>query len=165
MAIPAPTLADVTVDYIAATKRRYTFVPTIAVAGSPTAAELTAGTDYTPVLTAVAGFAVTAADVDNATFASNFNTTIPGVRSSSSSTWTLKADSTSTDARATLTEGTNGYVVIYPEGITTGNKCSVWPVRISSVSVDSVARDALATITVTFSIPEPPVENIAIPSA
>lgn len=165
MALPSPTLSTATVDYIPAGVRRYTFVPTIANPASPTVAELSAGTDYTGAINAVAGFSTTAADVDNSSYASNYTSTIPGLRSSAASTWTLKASSTGTDARATLSEGTNGYVVIYNEGITMSGKCDVWPVRIKSNSVDSVAMGALATIMVEFSTPAPPVKNVSIPSA
>jgi hypothetical protein len=169
MTLPAPTLSTSTVDYIPAGVRRFTFVPTIAShapgAAAPTSAELTAGKDYTPDVTAVAGFTQTATDVDNSSFASDYTTTVPGMRSSAASTWTMKASSSGDDARTELVPGTNGFVVIYNEGIVTGGKCDVWPVRIKSCNADQVAMGALATITVEFSIPFEPTTGVAIPTS
>lgn len=165
MALPAPTSATLTTDYIPAGKSRFIFVPTMVNPASPTSAEITAGTDYTNAITARAGFDVTAAEVDNASYASVYGTTIPGVQSSSSSSWTMKADVLGADARTALTLNTAGYVVNALGGLGTGTKIEVWPVRISASNADTVARDALATITVMFAIPQPPVLNIATPTA
>ncbi len=165
MTAPAPTSATITADYIPAGVSRFIFVPTIADPADPTSAEITAGTDYTLQITARAGFDVTAASVVNASYASVYDTTIPGVQSSSQASWTMKADKLSADARTALTLNLNGFVVNALGGLGTGTKIDVWPVRISASNADTVGRDALATITVMFAIPNPPVLNIATPTA
>jgi hypothetical protein len=165
MAIPAPTLATATTDYIPAGTSRFTFVPTIANPAAPTTAELGAGTDYTNAITARQGFSTASADVDNSTYGSRTNTNIPGAITIAQSQWTLKADKLGVDARAALTQDLNGYVVDYPGGIVTGSKCNVWPVRVASSDADTVGRDALATITVMFSTTGVPAKNITIPTA
>lgn len=165
MALPAPTLATATTDYIPAGTSRFTFVPTIATPGAPTSAELAAGTDYTNEITARAGFSSSAADVDNSTYGSRTNTNIPGAITIAQSSWTLKADKLGADARAALTQDLNGFVVDYPGGIVTGGKCNVWPVRVASSDLDTAARDGLATATVMFSTTGVPAKNIAIPTA
>lgn len=165
MTAPAPTSAAATVDYIPAGVRRYVFFPTMA-GEAPTSAELTAGTEYTSVITAIAGFQLTADDIDNTAYAATFKSSIPGMRSAASSSWTLKASNTSTDGRAQLTTGLNGYVADFNEGIATpATKYDVWPVRIKSSNTDQVAMDALATYTIEFSHPSAPLLQLAIPTS
>lgn len=103
-------MADIVVDGFT----RVAYVPTIANINSPTTTELNAGILLTSVLTpdGLAGFEPSTADVDNSSLASTFDTKTIGRDSYSGTKLTLKKQSGTDTAYATLTRGTSGYVVV-----------------------------------------------------
>lgn len=164
MALPAPTAISATSRYFLPETRRFTWVPTIANKNAPTSAELTAGTDLSGDIETITGFDVTSADVQVPDLGTRYVSTIPGQITTSASSVTMYASSTSQDVRQLLTRDLNGFVVIYPEGINTGNTCDVYPVRISSVSKAEDVTKA-GEIVITFSVTSQPVLDLAIPTA
>jgi hypothetical protein len=167
MALPAPTALGATSRYIPAGVRRFTWVPTIAVKATPTSAELAAGTDLTGEIAGdgITGFATTSATVDAPDYGTRFTPKIPGLITSDDSSIKTYLSSNSTDARSLLTRDLAGFVVIYPEGIVTGGKCSVFPSKVTTFMIDEVPAGDPATGTAQFAITSTPVENIAIPTA
>lgn len=94
------------------------WVPTIASAtGAPTVAEITAGVRISKWMTptGLAGFEASQADIDNSGFESTYDTKLPGRKSFSGTSITLKeqsGDAAYTAAVTAMAEGTNGFVVI-----------------------------------------------------
>lgn len=164
MALPAPTALAATTRYSIFGTRKFTWVPTIASKAAPTSAELAAGTDLTGQVSAVSGFTLSRASIDVPDAASEFTAKIPGRSSSDSSSITVYASSTSTDARTLLVQDTNGYIVIYPEGINTSCTCDVFPVRISATSKPNDIESS-GQLEVMFEVTSKPVLNITIPTA
>src|SRR5579884_158619 len=98
--------------YIPQGTRHYYWVPTITSYTSPTRAELDAGTDLTPEIAEVQGFAATSASVDTPDLGSRFTSKIPGLITADNSNITFYLSSTSNDVRTLLTRDTSGYVVV-----------------------------------------------------
>lgn len=93
------------------------FVPTIASAAGPTVAELAAGIRISKWLTptGLTGFEVTQAEVDNTGMESTDDTKLPGRKSRSNTSVTLKeqkGDAEYTAAIAAMAEYTDGFIVI-----------------------------------------------------
>lgn len=164
MALPAPTAITSSVRYIPAGVRRITFVPTIAAKATPTSAELTAGTDLSAEVFQQTGFSLTGTGSPAPDCGSKVTSEIVGRVASTGNALEMYASANSTDIRQLLPRNTVGFIVIYPEGIVTANKCSVWPVTVIS-DMPSADIEANSTFTVQFAMTSPPVENIAIPTA
>lgn len=94
------------------------FVPTIASStGAPTVAEIAAGVRISPYMTptGLQGFEASQADIDNSSFESTYDTKLPGRKSFSGTSVTLKeqtGDSAYTALVAAMAEATNGFIVI-----------------------------------------------------
>lgn len=93
---------------------RVAYVPTIANTSAPTTAELNAGILLQSVLTpdGVKGFEPSTADVDNSALNSTFDTKTIGRDSFSNTMLTMKKQSGTDTAYATLIRATTGYIVI-----------------------------------------------------
>lgn len=126
-------MADIVVDG----RTRVAFVPTIANPVAATTTELNAGTllHNNLVPTGLEGFASTAADVDNSSMASTFDSKLPGRLSFSGTGLVLKKqDGTDTVFTLLTTPGTNGFIVIRDELLATdawasAQKYEVYPIR------------------------------------
>jgi hypothetical protein len=164
MALPNPTPLGATERYMVAGTRKISWVPTIASKASPTLTELNAGTDLSSEYQAVSGFNVTGNDIEVPDAGSDYTSKIPGRTTTDDSSITFYADLGADDVRSLLTRSLAGFVVIYPEGIVSGGKMDVWPVRVKSVSKQQDI-EAAGMIEVAFSVTSKPSENIAIPSA
>lgn len=119
------------------------FVPTIAVLGSPTAAELTAGTDLGPALASIEGFETSLNRINQPLLKYRVEVQIDGPQQFGDAKLTLIEDDgtgASGDdlARKTiytvLGEQVTGFIVINPTAnvFTAAAKVEVWPVRIGS---------------------------------
>lgn len=121
-------------DLISDGNTKVAYVTSIANINAPTAAELTAGTDWTQRLTPD-GLKTdpSTADVDTSSLASTFTTNQPGRRSYTVEL-TFKRGSTTTEDNpyTTLVYGATGYIVVrrgvaYATAFTTGDKVEVYP--------------------------------------
>ena len=148
--------------YIPESVTHFYFVTTIASYLSPTRAELNAGTDLTPEIHTVGDWAITSAAVPTPDLSTLFDATIPGKIQMGTTTITMYADSTSTDARTLLPRGTTGYIVKFPEGDVTGRKMDVFPVKVGSQAKPTVLGSP-SDITFAFYVTKTPAENVAVP--
>lgn len=153
-----------TARYIPVSVRHWYWVPTIANVGSPSRAELNAGTDLTGQIPqdGVNGFTVKSNLVDAGDMSSRFVSKISGLIQADDSTITLYMSSTSSDVRTLLTQDLVGFVVILHEGDITGRKMDVFPSTVSSVSKENAGANP-ATLTVTFAITATPQVNLTVP--
>src|SRR5579875_4127455 len=98
MAQPAPTVLGPVNGYIPTGTTRYVWVPTVADITAPTATEISAGTDITNVVSAIAGFAGTSNTVDFPNAGSRWTSKIPGMITADDSSVTINRDKTGSDA-------------------------------------------------------------------
>lgn len=161
MALPTPTVAPTVPGAIPQGRQSYLWVPTIAVIGVPTSAELTAGTDFKNQIAGdPAGFAPQGSTVDYPNAGSRLIGNIPGTFSLGTGTMMFNLSKTAggTDARATFNDGTDGvstqttgYWCFIYEGIVTNAKMRVFASTVTS-AVPSTALDAPLTMTVEFAL-------------
>lgn len=145
---------------------RVFFVPTIAATTLiPTAAEITAGTDYTAQINAIDGFTLENTPIETPDMASTFVSKIGGDDSAADSSLTFYEDSTLDDIENDLAKGTSGFIVIMSKGNTPGNKgMDVYPVTVVSNSKAYTTDNEAAKITVQFTITARPVFNETVPT-
>jgi len=119
------------------------FVPTIALLGSPTAAEITAGTDLGPALAGMEGFETSLNRINIALLKYRQEVQVDGPQTFGDAKLTLIEDDGTGAAgddlaRKTiytvLAEQATGFVVINPVAniFTAAAKVEVWPIRIGS---------------------------------
>lgn len=164
MALPTPSAIGPSIRYIPAGIERIVFCSTIASKGAPTSAEISAGTELTGEVFQRTGFALTGVASPAPDLGSKITSEIAGRRASSGNALEMYASQNSTDVRSLLPALTVGFIVIFPEGIVTGNKCSVWPVTVIT-SMPTADIEANSTFTVQFAMTSAPAENIAVPIA
>jgi len=142
------------------------FVPTIAATTLiPTAAEITAGTDYTAQINAIDGFTLENTPIETPDMASTFVSKIGGDDSAADSSLTFYEDSTLDDIETDLAKGTSGFIVIMSKGNTPGAKgMDVYPVTVVSNSKAYTTDNEAAKITVQFTITARPVFNETVPT-
>lgn len=139
------------------------FVTTLSSMTAPSAAQVNAGVDLTPLLISITASA-TGNAVPTPTLDSLFETSIPGT-STASFTADFYRDDTTDLAWTTLPRGTKGYFAIQRWGanatrtITTGNKLEVWPVTVTSRAAGPSSSNTALTMTVNCSVPAVPAEN------
>jgi hypothetical protein len=160
----APALAA-TVRYVAPSKRKYYYVPTIANPAAPSAAELNAGTDLSGQVFDAVGWTVTSNLVAVPDFSSRFSPKIAGeIVVADPSSLILYMSSTSADVRSLLTRDLTGYVVIFLEGITAGMKMDVFTVTVSSASKHQDGVSTAAMIEIQFGITAVPSLDVTVPA-
>lgn len=145
---------------------KISFLPTIAsVDLLPTAAEITAGTDYTAQISAMDGFSLENQPIETPDMASTFVSKIGGDDSAADSSLTFYEDSALDDVETELAKGTSGYIVIFSKGNAPANKgMDVFPVTVVSNSKSYSTDNEAAKITVQFTITSRPVFNGTVPS-
>lgn len=125
-----------TIDFASDGQIRVYWVTSIANIAAPTVAELNAGTDLTPVMTAdgLVGFEPNTADVDTSSLNSTFDTKTIGRDSFSGTLVRLKKQTGGTDSvyNTMNNRGGSGWVVIrrdvaYATAWTASQKCEVYP--------------------------------------
>lgn len=145
---------------------KISFLPTIAAANLiPTAAEITAGTDYTAQISAMEGWSLENQPIETPDMASTFVSKIGGDDSAADSSLTFYEDSALDDIETDLAKGTSGFIVIFSKGSTPANKgMDVFPVTVVSNSKSYSTDNEAAKITVQFTITSRPVFNGTVPS-
>lgn len=127
------------------------FAPAVAGA-SPTRAEITAGTDLSPSVSGIAGFALNNAPIETPNLADRFTTRIPGPDAVAASTLTFNDDDTSTAIRTALANGTTGFILLFPYGDVAGKRVEVWPVTSTGVNDEWNMGNDPARFTVEFAV-------------
>lgn len=142
------------------------FVTTLSSMSTPTAAQINAGVDVTPVLISITASS-TGNVVPTPTLDTLFETSIPGT-SSATFTADFYRDDTTDTAWTALPRSTKGYFVIQRFGATAtrtavaATKVEVWPVTVTSRSSGALSSNTAQTFTVTCSVPVEPNENATV---
>lgn len=144
---------------------RVHWVVTIANPAAPTVAEITAGTDITPLLSSIdtpnEGEAVPANDLSSA-----FNKTVPG-RFGGSPSLDAYRDDTADTAYALFPRNTIGYLVVRRFGgsntaFAAAQKVDVWNVRVITRSANTLDSGSIQMFTVNFAALDEPDEDVAV---
>jgi hypothetical protein len=139
------------------------FLPAVANKAAPTRAEINAGTNLSPEVSAIDGWQPTSNFLDAPDLVSSFVPKVAGSQEAGDSSLTLYASSNSIDVRSLLPRGTTGFIVMFDESDTPTRKCDVYPVTVGS---QSKLRDLgdVAQIQISFAITSAPAENVTIPA-
>ncbi|CAG6392776.1 hypothetical protein NMG29_06655 [Streptomyces cocklensis] len=139
------------------------WVPSIATLSAPSRAELNAGIDLSPEISASSGWEVTGNTEDTNALGSRFTGKVPSNTTAGDSSLTFFADATSVDVRTVLLRGDFGNVVWMDEGDVVNYLMDVFPVQVTGVPKQ---RDisAVAGIMVNFATLREPAENVSIPA-
>jgi hypothetical protein len=155
--------------YIALGKRKMDWLTAIANTGSPTRAEINAGTDLSPGIGTVNGFTLVNDQVDVTPIGSSFLTMLSTTLDPTSETCELifYADIGGNDVRAVLAPGEAGFILLLPEGDVSGRLCEVWPVQVNAMYIEpglgNISGGTPGQIHVQFTITAQPEQNVIIP--
>ncbi len=120
--------------YLPVDIRKIYWVATIANIASPTRGELDAGTDLSPQVVDAPGWFIDGSTVQSQSFVGPALNLI-GAQSFADSSLVMRNSRTSTDARTILIvqrPALTGFIVIFPEGDTTGFKMNVFSVAVNA---------------------------------
>lgn len=143
------------------------FLPTIAAETMiPTAAEITAGTDWTEFIHSIDGWSLENTPIETPNMASTFVPKIDGDDSAADSSLGFYEDDVTDDVETELAKGTEGFVAIFSKGKTPGNKgMDIFPTKVASNSKQYTADNEAAKINVQFVITDRPVLNQTVPTS
>lgn len=158
-----PTPLSATTRYIPPGTRKIYWVSTIATYTAPTRAELNAGTDLSGEVADVSGFTVTSETTDTPDLSGRFVPVIAGRIKADSSSLMFYASSNSSDVRTVLPRDTAGYIVMLWEGDVAGQKMDVFPVKVTSTTLEGNMEDP-EKVSVSFAITKVPANNVTIPA-
>jgi len=145
------------------------FATTVADIDSPTAAEVGAAINVTPLLISI-NASTTGNTVPTPTLDTLFETSVPGTSAAQFSADFYRDDDEDDDiAWPLLPRGTKGYFLISRFGGTGPNKrpaatqgLEVWPVTITSRSMAQLSSNTAQTFTVTAAVPREPAEDAVV---
>ncbi len=120
--------------YLPVDIRKFYWVATIANIAAPSRGELDAGTDLSPQVVDAPGWFIDGSTVQSQSFVGPALNLI-GAQSFADSSLVMRNSRTSTDARTILIvqrPALTGFIVIFPEGDTTGFKMNVFSVAVNA---------------------------------
>lgn len=140
------------------------WVPTIAatsggIVGSPTTAEITAGTDLTPQIAEINGFQFTNSPISVPDLVTTFTTQIGGEDTVSDSSITLYDDNASTTIRTAIAKGTSGNAVLMPYGAVAAKRIEIYPAFSTGPNDEWSTDNVAARYTCGFAITGQPNQN------
>lgn len=143
------------------------FVSTIADIDAPTEAEMAAGTDITCDVAEISGFSFSNSPIDVPDMCSPFVKSIPGEDTAEDSSITFYEDNTSNPTRTLLLKGVEGYMALFPYGVTggapsAGDELEVWPVSVASSTREWSAGNEPARFMVEFTITDVPDQDAVV---
>jgi hypothetical protein len=129
---------------------------------APKSTELTAATEVTSLVSGL-NFSAQGSAVPTPDLSTLFETSIPGTTTATASMDGYR-DDTSDDLWELLPRGTEGvvYIARYGGKPAVADNVEVWPVRVISRTNANMTNNTVATFTVTFSVPEEPVEDATV---
>lgn len=137
---------------------------TVADKAAPTRANIDAGTEVLPEVSAVNGFQIAGNAIDAGDYGSRFTAQITGRTQVGDCSLVFYQDQGTDDVRTWLTQGTTVFVLIMWGGDVEGQLMDVFPAEVLSCGL-SIPDNAAADITVSFAITSKPAVNVEIPAA
>lgn len=143
------------------------FLPAVAAyangAGSPTRAEITAGTDLTPQTAEIAGFQLSNSPISVPNLKDKFTPQIEGEDTVADSTITFYDDDASAAIRTAQAKGVNGFIVLFPYGDISTKRCEVWPITSTGVNDEWTVGNDAARYAVGYAVTNVPSQNSTTP--
>lgn len=139
------------------------FAPAVAGA-SPTRAEINAGTDLSPQVADIAGFALTNNPIETPDLSTGFNSQIDGPDTTADSSLTFYDDNAANTIRNVLAKGVIGYILLFPYGDSVGKRCEVWQVKSTGVNDQWTLDAAAAQFQVGFAVLSTPNQAGTVPA-
>lgn len=150
-------------------KSKVRFLPAVAAyaagAGSPTRAEITAGTDLSAALTEMSGFQLSNSPIPTPNLADTFTFQITGEDTVADSVVTFLDDDAAATVRTALAKGTAGFILLMPYGDVATKRCEVWPVKSAGVNDEWTVGNDPARFAVGLAITNVPNQNGTVPAA
>lgn len=135
------------------------------IVGSPTRAEINAGTNLSSDIADIAGWSLSNSPIATPNLADRFTPQITGEDTVGDSSLTFYDRDDSTTIRTALAKGTNGFILIMPYGDVPGKRSEVYPITSAGVNDEfSVGNDA-ARFVVGMAITGVPNQNATVPAA
>ena len=125
---------------------------------------MTAGTDLSQNITAIAGFTFAQNFADRSVLGSNFVGKVAGTIKVDDSSLSFEAGANSVDARALFTLGAVGFMLQLNEGDIAGQKMNVFKCAVGAISSQQQLGDTEAQVDVSFGILTQPSLYVAIPA-
>lgn len=141
--------------------------PAVAAIATPTRAEITAGTAVIATFRELTGFTTEQNRIEQPDYVNAFTPTIPGRQAAGAAQITFYARDLATDAiRNAFPEGTDKFIMLFPQGDVPTMHMSVWPARIGSVNESDWASDPGAghLFIVNLAITSAPAKYAVIPA-
>ncbi len=136
-----------------------------AVAGnSPTRAEINAGVDLSPQVSAINGFQLTNSPIAVPNLQDTFTPQINGEDTVADSSIVFNDDDTATTVRTTLAKGTAGNLLLFPYGDVVGKRVEKWPFVSTGVNDEWTTDNTPAKFTVGVAITAVPFQNGTTPA-
>lgn len=158
----APAIGSVA-RYIAAGVTQIYWVGAIAVVTGPTRLELNAGWDLSGEVADTGGWFATPTFNATTAFSAGFETSKRGLLRPDGTSLMLYADRAGDDIRTLLTNGLNGFIVVFPGGDVAGRLMDVWPVQVACVWQPVKIGDEPAQIPVEFAVTADPAPAVTVP--
>lgn len=152
-------------------KSKAFFVPTIADVSAPTVAEIAAGTELSPAVTAIDNFETSTSRISQGVLASKVDVQIDGNQTLGDAAMTLLegdgvsgGDETAYAAIFTaLAEDATGYIVLAPVGAAATKKVEVWPVKVGAKNrVWAIDTNEMAKYRVAFAVTAAPTKAATV---
>lgn len=146
---------------------------TIADIDAPTEAELASATELSCELAEISGFSFSNNPIDVPDMCDVFVKNIPGENTAEDSSMTFYEDNGGLAAnpiKTTLAKAVEGYIVIFPYGVTggggstpaAGDECEVWPISVASNTREFSAGNDPARYMVEFTITGVPDQDATV---
>lgn len=152
---------------------RLSFLPAVAAytdasgsgAGSPTRAEINAGTALSGSLSEIAGFQLSNSPIPIPDLLTTFTGQINGEDTVDASVLTFYDDDASSTIRTALAKATNGFIVLFPYGDVQSKRCEVWPIRSTGVNDEWTTGNDPARFAVGCAVTRVPNQAGTVPGA
>ena len=146
-------------------KSRLVFVATLAAPATPTALEVSGGTNLTTAVAAIDGLRFSNSPIPTPDLASTFTSTIPGEDTTETPSITFYDDdvnNASNAIRVALAKGATGYLIYQPYGNTTGRRQEVWPVTVAGQNDEVSVGNEPARYVVQLAVTGTPTQNSVV---
>ncbi len=142
----------------------FVYIPTIAIPGAPTLAEINGGTRLEGEVDSMTGWTSSTEFIATKDAATRVTTKIAGRQTLEDSSLTFNASKTGTDAGSVFTEGAAGNMLIADRGLVAANKADIYPTEVGAVIKVRDIESGNFKIRVDFGVTGTPTQNYTLPT-
>lgn len=154
-------------EYITPGRSKVYWVTTLTSTTSPSAAEIVAGVNLTPVLRGIPDLPRSANTADASDLSSTFEKRARGTVGGDSGTFQLKRLTGTETAYAALDEGDEGFLVVFRKGTAGASPAAsdvadVYPAQVNTIADDTPGRNDIDSVTVTIVLTDNPSRDATV---